>query len=86
MLSEELREGYDSYDNSEKDSYVWRPSRERGIHDGFDRTEQVVKLVDVFGVEKLWHGIYEWNWSHGDFETKRSIQSLDSLYKQVKLL
>ena len=86
MLSEQMGEVYDSYDNSEKDRYVCRPSRERGIHDGFDRTKQAVKMADVFGVEKLWRGIYESNRSHGDFETKRSILSLDSLYKQVKLL
>ena len=76
---------YDSYDNGEKDRYVCRPSRERGIHDGFDRKKQAVKMADVFGVEKLWRGIYESNRSHGDFETKRSILSLISLHKQVKL-
>ena len=42
--------------------------RERGIHDGFDRKNQAVKMADVFGVEKLWRGIYESNRSHGDFE------------------
>ena len=53
MLSEELGEVYDSYDNSEKDRYVCRPSQDSGIHDGFDRTKQAVKMADVFGVEKL---------------------------------
>ena len=85
MLVEQIGKVYDSYDNGEKDRYVCRPSRERGIHDGFDRKNQAVKMADVFGVEKLWRGIYESNRSHGDFETKRSILSLISLHKQVKL-
>ena len=53
MLSEQLGEVYDSYNNSEKYRYVCRPSRERGIHDGFDRTKQAVKMADVFGVKNF---------------------------------
>ena len=79
LLREDIGEVYPSYNNSEKDRYVCRPSRERGIHDGFDRTKQAVKMADVFGIEKVWRGIYESNRSHGDFQSKLSTLSLDSL-------
>ena len=71
-----MREGlgkvYPSYSNSEKDRNVCRPSRVAGIHDGYDRRMQAVKMADVFGIEKIWAAIYESNRKHGDFETKRS--------------
>ena len=38
-----------------------RPSRENGIHDGYDRRKQAVKLADVFDIEKVWAAIYEAN-------------------------
>ena len=63
---------YPSYSNSEKDREVCRPSRERGVHDGYDRRKQAVKMADVFGIEKVWGSIYENNREHGDFATRRS--------------
>ena len=71
-----MREGlgkvYPSYSNSEKDRNVCRPSRVAGIHNGYDRKMQAVKMADVFGIEMVWTAIYESNRKHGDFETKRS--------------
>ncbi len=73
-LREGLGEVYPSYSNSEKDRFVCRPSRESGIHDGFDPKMQAVKFADVFGVEKVWGGIYESCRGHGDFASKRSTR------------
>ena len=42
-----------------------RPSRQNGIHDGFDRRKQAVKMADVFGIEKVWAAIYEGSRQHG---------------------
>ena len=61
---------YPSYSNSEKDREVCRPSRENGIHDGYDRRKQAVKMADVFGIEKVWASAYESNRQHGDFSSK----------------
>ena len=44
---------YPSYDNGEKDRYVCRPSREDGVHNGYDRRKQAVKMADIYGVEKV---------------------------------
>ena len=71
LKTEQLGEVYPSYNNSEKDRYVCRPSRENGIHDGYDRRKQAVKLTDVFGIEKVWAAIYEANRQHGDFSSKK---------------
>ena len=49
-----------------------RPSREQGIHDGFDRKKQAVKMADVWGIEKGWASIYESCRQHGDFSSLRS--------------
>ena len=35
------------------------PSRQKGVHDGFDRLKQAVKMADVFGIEKVCAAIYE---------------------------
>ena len=72
LKSEGLGAVYPSYSNSEKDRFVCRPSREHGIHDGYDRKMQAVKMADVFGIEKVWHGIYEGARQHGDFASKKS--------------
>ena len=72
FCSSQLEEVYPSYNNSEKGRYVCRPSRENGVHDGYDRRKQAVKLVDVFGIEKVWAAIYESNRQHGDFSSKKS--------------
>ena len=58
---------YPSYSNGEKDRYVCRPSRQNGIHDGFDRRKQAVKMADVFGIEKVWAAIYEGSRQHRKF-------------------
>ena len=74
---EVLREGlgsvYDSYSNGEKEKFVCRPSRVEGNHRGFDHKKQCVKMVDVYGVEKVWSGIYEACRQHGDFTSARSM-------------
>ncbi len=76
LRQEGLGEVYPSYSNSEKDRYVCQPSRERGIHDGYDRRKQAVKTADVFGIEKVWGAIYEKNRQHGDFSSKESTPNL----------
>ena len=63
--------------NSEKKRLVCRPSRVDGIHDDCNKKKQAVKMADIFGVEKLWRGVYEEARQHGDFESKRNI-SLDT--------
>ena len=73
LLREGLGEVYNSYNNSEKEREVCRPSRVDGIHDGFDKKKQAVKLADVYGIEKVWRGIHSSCTEHGDFETLRSI-------------
>ena len=50
---------YPSYSNGEKDRYVFRPSRQNGVHNGFDRRKQAVKMADVFEMEKIWVAIYD---------------------------
>ena len=64
-LSEGLGDVYPSYTNGEKERYVCRLSRVNGIHDGFDRKQQCVKMADVFGVEKIWSVKYEACRKHG---------------------
>ena len=61
VLSSGLGEVYPSYNNSEKDREVCRPSRTNGIHDGYDRKKQAVKMSDIFGIEKVWASAYESN-------------------------
>ena len=68
---EGLGEVYPSYSNSEKDRYVCRPSRQNGVHDGFDQRKQAVKMTAVFGVEKVWAAIYEGSRQHCDFSSKK---------------
>ena len=63
---------YPSYTNGEKEREVCRPSRLYGIHDGFDKKKQAVKMADVFGIEKVWAAIYEKARQHGDFASRRS--------------
>ena len=63
---------YDSYNNGEKERAVCRPSRVDGIHDGFDKRKQSVKMADIFGIEKVWRGIYGSCCEHGDFLSLRS--------------
>ena len=71
-LREGLGDVYPSYTNGEKERYVCRASRVDGIHDGFDKKQQCVKMADVFGVEKIWSGEYEACRKHGDFTSLRS--------------
>ena len=52
-----------------------RPSRTLDDHYGFDRMKQSVKTADVWGVEKLWAGLWQACASHGDFKTRRSKRS-----------
>ena len=73
LLREGLGEVYNSYNNSEKEREVCRPSRVDGIHDGFDKKMQAVKLADVYGIEKVWRDIHISCTEHGDFATLRSI-------------
>ena len=66
-----LGEVYPSYSNSEKNRKLCWPSRVNGIHDGFDRKMQAVKMADVFGIEKVWASAYENNRQHGDFDSRK---------------
>ena len=72
LRTESIGEVYPNYSNGEKDRYVCRPSRQNGVHDGFDRRKQAVKMADVFGIEKVWAAIYEGSRQHGDFGSKKS--------------
>ena len=71
ILSAELGGVYPSYSNSEKDREVCRPSRQRGVHDGYDGKKQSFKMTDIFGVEKVWGAAYENNRQHGDVSSKK---------------
>ena len=51
---------------------ISRPSRQNGVHDGFDRRKQAVKMADAFGIEKVWAAIYERSRQHVDFGSKKS--------------
>ena len=48
------------------------PFRTQGFHRGFDKRKQCVKMADVYGIEKIWSGIYEACRQHGDFALERS--------------
>ena len=72
LLRMDIGEVYPSYTNTEKERYVYQPSREQRIHDGFDRKKQAVKMADVWGIEKCWASIYESCRQHGDFSSFRS--------------
>ena len=63
---------YNSYDNGEKEREVCRPSRVDGVHTGFDKKKQAVKIADVYGIQKVWRGIHNSCTEHGDFQTLRS--------------
>ena len=67
---------YPSYTNSEKDRYVCKPSRDDQVHDGFDPKIQTVKMADIWGIEKVWRGIYQACSEHGDFASKKSTSTL----------
>ena len=71
LRTESIDEVYPSYSNGENDRYVCRPSRQNGVHDGFDRRKQAVKMADVFGIEKVWADIYEGSRQHGFFGSKK---------------
>ena len=71
LRTESIGEVYPSYSNGEKDRYVFRPSRQNGVHNGFDRRKQAVKMADVFEMEKIWAAIYEGSRQHGDFGSKK---------------
>ena len=71
VVREGLEEVYPSYSNSEKEREVCRPSRVHGVHDGYDRKKQAVKMADVFGIEKVWAAAYENNRQHGDFNSRK---------------
>ena len=43
---------YPSYTNGEKDRYVCRPSRENGMHNGYDKRKHAAKLADVKGLTR----------------------------------
>ena len=47
FVRENIGSHYPSYTNAEKDWLVCRPSRERDVHDGYDRKVQCVKAVNV---------------------------------------
>ena len=47
-----------------------------GMHDGYDRTKQAVKMAVVICIEKVWGSIYEANRQHGDFNSKKGKPDL----------
>ena len=44
LRTESIGEVYPSYSNGKKVRYVLRPSRQNGVHNGFDRGKQVVAV------------------------------------------
>ena len=64
-----LGEVYPSKSNGDK---VSRPSRVNGVHDGYDRRKQAVKMADIFGIEKVRAVVYQTNCQNGDFASKKS--------------
>ena len=83
LNSEGLGEVYPSYTNGEKERHVCRPSRENGVHDGFDKRKQAVKLADVYGIEKVWGAIYEAARQHGDFSSKQSNSKCQNILRKT---
>ena len=71
-MRENIGSTYPSYTNGEKERYVCKPSRVDGFHEGFDRKIQAVKMADVWGIEKIWAGLYQSCAAHGDFKSRRS--------------
>ena len=71
LRAESIGEVYRSYSNDVKHRYVCRPSRQKGVHHGFDRRKQAVRMVNLFCIEKVWASIYEANRQHGDFGFKK---------------
>ena len=51
LRTESIGEVYPSYSNGEKDRCVFRPSRQNGVHDGFDQRKQTVKMAEFFGIQ-----------------------------------
>ena len=76
---------YDSYNNSQKERSVCRPSRVDGTHDGFDKRKQSVKMADIFGIEKVWRGIQGSCCERGDFLSLRSIHDFKFPYKILRI-
>ena len=52
LRTDSIGEVYPSYSNGEKDRYVCCPSWQNGVHDGFDRRKQAVKMADVFEMKR----------------------------------
>ena len=58
---------YPSITNSEKERLVSRPLRVDGIYEGYNKKKHEVIMANIFGVEKLWRGVYEAAQQHRDF-------------------
>ena len=80
---EGLGEVYPRYSNGEKDRYVCRPSHENGVHNGFDKRKQAVKMADVYGIKKVWGTIFEGARQHGDFASKQSNSKCQNILKET---
>ena len=52
------------------------PSYTNQVYDGFDPKIQAVKMADIWGIEKVWRGIYQACSEHGDFASKKSTSTL----------
>ena len=76
---------YDSYNNGEKERSVCRPSRVDGVHYGFDKRNQSVKMADIFGIEKVWRGIYGSCCEHGDLLSLRSNHDFRLSYRILRI-
>ena len=57
--------------------------RQRGVHDGYDRKKQSVKMTDIFGVEKVWGAAYENNRQHGDVSSKKKRTCFPNAYYRI---
>ena len=60
-----------------------RPSRKNGVHNGFDKGKQAVKMEDVYRIEKVWESIVEWARQHGDFAGKQSNSKCQNILKET---
>ena len=62
---------------------MYCPSRVDGVHDGYYRRPQAVKMADVFGIEKMWAAVHETSHQHGDFASKKSKSKCQNILKEA---
>ena len=54
-----------------------------GVHDGYDRRKQAVKIADAFEIEKVWAAVYETSRQHGEFASTKSNSKCQNILKET---